>query len=238
MKRGVAIIPARYHSTRFPGKPLVLLKGKPLIQHVWERASKAKNIEKVLVATDNEKIGRIVKEFGGECIMTSQEHKSGTDRVAEVIEKMDFGIIVNVQGDEPMIEPMLVDRIVEVLNDERVPMASIYEIWDDRELFFNPNIVKVVVDKDGFAIYFSRSPIPYSKDNSKFFRHVGIYGYKKDVLLNLVRLPRSSLEIKENLEQLRAIENGIKIKMIESKKKTKGVDTPEDLMEVERLLDE
>ncbi len=238
MKKGIAVIPARYHSTRFPGKPLVLLKGKPLIQHVWEKASKARNIERVLVATDNEEIKRVVMGFGGECIMTSAEHESGTDRVAEVVEKMEYEIVVNVQGDEPMIEPILIDRIVEVLNDERVTMASIYELWDDRESFIDPNIVKVVVDRDGFAIYFSRSPIPFSKDNSTFFRHVGIYGYKKNILLNLVRLPRSYLEIRENLEQLRAIENGIKIKMIQSNKKTMGIDTPEDLIEAERLLND
>lgn len=236
MKKGIVIIPARYQSTRFQGKPLSLLKGKPLIQHVWERVCGAKNIEKVIVATDHEEIFKKVREFGGECMMTSPGHKSGTDRVAEVAEKTNFEIIVNVQGDEPMIEPFLIDEIVRILNDKEVPMASIYEIWDDKEAFVNPNIVKVVVDKDGFAIYFSRSPIPYSKNTTKFFRHVGIYGYKKNVLLELVSLPQSSLELIEGLEQLRAVENGIKIKMIESNKKTMGIDTPEDLKKLERFL--
>lgn len=235
MKKGIVVIPARYKSTRFEGKPLTPLKGKPLIQHVWERACGAKNVEKVIVATDHEGIFKKVKEFGGECIMTSQEHKSGTDRVAEVAEKTNYEIIVNVQGDEPMIEPILIDEIVETLNDKEVSMASIYEIWDDKEAFFNPNIVKVVVDKDGFAIYFSRSPIPYSKNTTKFFRHVGIYGYKKNVLLELVSLPQSSLELIEGLEQLRAVENGIRIKMIKSNKKTMGIDTPEDLEKLERF---
>ncbi len=235
MKKGIAVIPARYHSTRFPGKPLALLKGKPLIQHVWEKASRAKNIEKLLVATDHEEIFKKIKEFGGECVFTSPHHKSGTDRVAEVVKEMDFEIIVNVQGDEPMIEPVLIDRTVEVLNDVEVPMTSIYEVWEDDKAFFNPNIVKVVLDKDSFAIYFSRSPIPYSKDSGKFFRHIGIYGYKKDTLLKLISLPQSNLEIREGLEQLRAIENGIKIKMIKSDKKTMGVDTPEDLEKIERI---
>ncbi len=236
MKKGIVVIPARYHSTRFPGKPLALLKGKPLIQHVWERAKRAKNIERIVVATDHEEIFKKIKEFDGDCVLTSPYHKSGTDRVAEVVKEMDFEIIVNVQGDEPMIEPILIDRVVETLNNEEVPMASIYEIWDDEKAFFNPNIVKVVLDKDNFALYFSRSPIPYSKNSGKFFRHVGIYGYKKDTLLQLISLPQSSLEIREELEQLRAIENGIRIKMIESKGITMGIDTPEDLEKIESFL--
>lgn len=236
MKKSIVVIPARYHSTRFPGKPLALLKGKPLVQHVWERAVRARNIEKIIVATDHEEIFRRIKEFGGECVLTSPHLKSGTDRVAEVVKEMDFEIILNVQGDEPMIEPVLVDRIVETLNNKGVPMVSVYEIWEDEKAFFNPNIVKVVLDKDSFAIYFSRSPIPYSKNSSKFFRHVGIYGYKKDTLLQLISFPQSSLEIREGLEQLRAIENGIKIKMIESNGVTLGIDTLDDLKEVERIL--
>lgn len=236
MKKGIVVIPARYHSTRFPGKPLALLKGKPIVQHVWERATRARNIEKIIVATDHEEIFRRIKEFGGECVLTSPHLKSGTDRVAEVVKEIDFEIIVNVQGDEPMIEPVLVDRIVETLNNKGVPMVSVYEIWEDEKAFFNPNIVKVVLDKDSFAIYFSRSPIPYSKNSGKFFRHVGIYGYKKDTLLQLISLPQSSLEIKEGLEQLRALENGIKIKMIESNGVTLGIDTLDDLKEVERIL--
>lgn len=236
MKKGIVVIPARYHSTRFPGKPLALLKGKPLVQHVWERATRARNIEKIIVATDHEEIFRRIKEFGGECVLTSPHLKSGTDRVAEVVKEMDFEIILNVQGDEPMIEPVLVDRIVETLNNKGVPMVSVYEIWEDEKAFFNPNIVKVVLDKDSFAIYFSRSPIPYSKNSGKFFRHVGIYGYKKDTLLQLISFPQSSLEIREGLEQLRALENGIKIKMIESNGVTLGIDTLDDLKEVERIL--
>lgn len=236
MKKGIVVIPARYYSTRFPGKPLALLKGKPLVQHVWERATRARSIEKIIVATDHKEIFKRIKEFGGECMLTSPYHKSGTERVAEVVKEMDFEIIVNVQGDEPMIAPVLIDSIVETLNSEEVSMVSIYEIWDDEKAFFNPNIVKVVLDKDGFAIYFSRSPIPYSKNSGKFFRHVGIYGYKKNTLLQLISLPQSSLEIREGLEQLRAIENGIKIKMIESNGITLGVDTLEDLKEVEKIL--
>lgn len=236
MKKGIVVIPARYYSTRFPGKPLALLKGKPLVQHVWERATRARSIEKIIVATDHKEIFKRIKEFGGECMLTSPYHKSGTERVAEVVKEMDFEIIVNVQGDEPMIAPVLIDSIVETLNSEEVSMVSIYEIWDDEKAFFNPNIVKVVLDKDGFAIYFSRSPIPYSKNSGKFFRHVGIYGYKKNTLLQLISLPQSSLEIREGLEQLRAIENRIKIKMIESNGITLGVDTLEDLKEVEKIL--
>jgi 3-deoxy-manno-octulosonate cytidylyltransferase (CMP-KDO synthetase) len=236
MKKGLVIIPARYQSTRFPGKPLVLLKDKPLIQHVWERAIMAKNVEKVIVATDHSGIFEKVKEFGGECIMTSPFHKTGTERVAEVAKKFDFEIIVNVQGDEPMIEPELIDKIIEVLNCEKISMASIYEVWDDRDEFLNPNTVKVVMDKDEFALYFSRSPIPYSKDNSTFFRHVGIYGYKRNILFNLVSFPQTFLELKEGLEQLRAIENGVRIKMIRSDKKTIGVDTPEDLEKIREVL--
>ncbi len=236
MSMALAIIPARFHSTRFPGKPLVPFMGKPLIQHVWERVSQAKKIERVIIATDHQEILRRVMEFGGEGVLTSPFHRSGTERVAEVARKMDYEIVVNVQGDEPMIEPSLIDEIVETLRNNNVPMASVYEIWDSVEEFFNPNVVKVVLDKDDFGIYFSRSPIPYSKEIKSFFRHVGIYGYKKETLLKLVDLPPSSLEVKENLEQLRAVENGIRIKMIRSLKKSMGIDTPEDLRKVEELI--
>ncbi len=236
MSKALAIIPARFHSTRFPGKPLAQFMGKPLIQHVWERVSKAEKIERVTIATDHQEILRRVIEFGGEGVLTSSFHRSGTERVAEVARKMDYEIVVNVQGDEPMIEPSLIDEIVETLRNHNVPMASVYEIWDSAEEFFNPNVVKVVLDKDDFGIYFSRSPIPYSKEIKFFFRHVGIYGYKKETLLKLVDLPPSPLEVKENLEQLRAVENGIRIKMIKSLKKSMGIDTPEDLKKVEELI--
>ncbi|MGQ9617902.1 MAG: 3-deoxy-manno-octulosonate cytidylyltransferase [Candidatus Aminicenantia bacterium] len=236
MSKAIAIIPARFHSSRLPGKPLILIKGKPLIQHVWEKAIKASKIDKVLVATDSEEIFEKVKEFGGECVMTSSSHRSGTERIAEVVKDMDYKTVVNVQSDEPMIEPYLIDRIVEELEKGEAPMISIYEIWDTPEDFINPNTVKVVIDNEGYALYFSRSPIPFSKNERIFFRHVGIYGYRRDTLLELVNLPPSFLETKENLEQLRALENGIKIKMLRSNKKTFGVDTIEDLRKIEMVL--
>ncbi len=262
----VVIIPARFNSTRFPGKPLTTILGIPMIQHVYKRTSKATMIERVIVATDDMRVFDAVKGFGGEVVMTSPQHRSGSDRIAEVAKSISYDIIVNVQGDEPLILPDMVNSVVDILNTE--PSASIGTLCkkiNDVEELLDPNVVKVVFDRDGFAIYFSRSPIPFHRDDWKIadcgmqiadlehetecilrftihdsrftaYKHLGIYSYRRDVLLTLSSLQPSSLESLEKLEQLRAIENGFKIKVRETTFDTIGVDTIEDVEKVAKRL--
>lgn len=252
----IVIIPARYDSTRFPGKPLATLKGKPLIQHVYEGCVGATLAREVVVATDSETIFEKVLSFGGRAVMTSQEHSSGTDRVSEVAALMDCDIIVNVQGDEPLIRPQMIDDVIELLSDSMAHMGTLARKIEDPEEITDPNVVKVVFDKNNFALYFSRSPIPYHRDllntegygslvmrkkgftisNINMFKHIGIYSYRRDVLLRLSRMKPTRLEEIEKLEQLRALENGLKIKVKETVFDTIGVDTPQDLERVERWL--
>ncbi len=253
----IVIIPCRYASTRFPGKPLQSLLGKPLIQHVYERAGNAKKINGIFVATDDQEIFEAVKGFGGQAVMTSAAHKSGTDRITEAllkIEKTDENakvadIIVNVQGDEPMIMPEMVDDVVELMNDIRASIGTLARKIDKSDDITDPNVVKVVFDKDSFALYFSRSPIPFHRDISwrdgvklsnlsKFnmFKHVGIYAYRRESLLKFTSLPNSPLEEAEKLEQLRALENSFKIKVKITPYESIGVDTPEDLERVKKCL--
>ena len=251
----IIIIPARYASTRFPGKPLCPLSGKPLILHVYERSKLAKSALEVFVATDNKLIYDAVEGFGGKAIMTSEGHQSGTDRIAEavkILENTGYGIqdtdiIVNVQGDEPMIQPEMIDDVIEVMEDERASIGTLAKKIEKAEEITDPNIVKVVFNEDGFALYFSRSPIPYHRDGNQlsrhasritqhYFKHIGIYAYRKDVLLRLSTLPSTRLEEIEKLEQLRALENGFKIKVKETGFETIGVDTPTDLERVEKCL--
>ena len=244
----IVIIPARYHSTRFPGKPLCPLLGKPLIQHVYENSKKAHLIDEVFVATDNESIFESVTSFGGKAIMTSMTHSSGTDRVAEVAALMDYDIIVNVQGDEPLIQPQMIDEVISLLDDKRASIGTLMKKIEDPMDILDPNVVKVVVDKEGFALYFSRSPIPFLRDewkirNSKFeirdcscYKHIGIYSYRKEALIALSRMEPTELERLEKLEQLRALEHGMKIKIKETFFETYGVDTPEDLERVKKCL--
>ncbi len=247
-QKAVVIIPARYGATRFPGKPLALLKGKPIIQWVYERAKGAKSIHDVIVATDDERIMKVIIESGGKAMMTSKGHATGTDRISEVAKDIMCDIIINVQGDEPFISPEMVDHTVNLLNDERASISTLARrIEEERELI-DPNVVKVVFDKEGFALYFSRSTIPYYRDRwkdtsginlqegVKVYKHIGIYGYRRDVLIRLTKTPQSELEGIERLEQLRALENGFKIKVGITSFNTIGIDTPEDLKRAEEWL--
>jgi 3-deoxy-manno-octulosonate cytidylyltransferase (CMP-KDO synthetase) len=240
MKTAV-IIPARYGSSRFPGKPLALIKGKPLIWRVLERVSLCKRVDVIAVATDDKRIYDAVKETEYGVFMTPNSCKSGTDRIAFAAKEYlkDCGIFINVQGDEPLIDPSLVDRLAKELNkDEKLEyITAAYPVKNGEDVK-NPNIVKVVSDKKGYAVYFSRSLIPYNRDNGKikYYKHIGIYGYKRDFLFHFAASKPSFLEKAENLEQLRAIENGHKIKVIISKKDSAGVDVPSDIEKIERHI--
>ena len=251
----IVIIPARYHSTRFPGKPLSLLRGKTLIQHVYENSRRAHLIGDVIVATDSEAIYDKVFSFGGKAVMTEKEHPSGTDRIAEVAASVDYDIVVNVQADEPLIRSQMIDDVISLLLDGRASMGTLIKRITDVEEVLDPNVVKVVIGEEGFALYFSRSPIPYHRDDWKFvskeqraksgileihnfycYKHIGIYSYRREVLLALSDMEPTELEKIEKLEQLRALEKGIKIKTRETFFETFGVDTPEDLEKVEKCL--
>ena len=238
-KKILVVIPARFKSSRFPGKPLALINGKPMIQRVYEQVMKSKYPAQILVATDDQRILTIVKKFGGQAIMTSPAHKSGTDRVAEVASKIDCDVVINVQGDEPVINPEYIDKAIEpVLNNQTEISTLAYPIINPEDVN-NPNVVKVVFNKDNFALYFSRAPIPFHKNkniNHKFFAHIGLYCFKKQTLLKFTSLKPSPLEEIEKLEQLRALENNIKIKIVIVDKPTISVDVPSDIEKVENYL--
>ncbi|MDO8586889.1 MAG: 3-deoxy-manno-octulosonate cytidylyltransferase [Armatimonadota bacterium] len=239
--RITAIIPARMASTRLPGKPLLDLCGKPIIQWVYERAVSAGCFDSVIVAAPDPEILAAVEAFGGQAVLTSTEHRSGSDRIAEVCRKMDTGeIIVNVQGDEPLLEPRAVARLASALaEDDSIRMGSLMRPLDESDDPDDPNLVKVVVDRNGFALYFSRSRIPYIRDTgmpTRVYGHIGVYAYRKDFLLEFTSSPPTVLEKAESLEQLRALENGHRIKMIETSARPIGVDTPEDLERVRALV--
>jgi 3-deoxy-manno-octulosonate cytidylyltransferase (CMP-KDO synthetase) len=234
----LAIIPARYHSTRLPGKALLDINGRTMIEHVYRRASAARSITGVVVATDDERIVSAVERFGGTAFMTSPDHPSATDRVAELVSTVPCGAVVNVQGDEPLLDAAVIDACVDaMLGDERIEMTTAARPVRADELT-NPNLVKVVTDRSGFALYFSRSPIPYGRDESALplaRGHIGLYVYRRDVLLRLAQLPPTPLERAEALEQLRALEHGIRIKVVETSYESIGVDTAEDLERVRTL---
>ena len=250
----IVIIPARYESTRFPGKPLCPLKGVPIIQHVYENSKRAHRADEVIVATDSELIRETVETFGGKAVMTDKRHRTGTDRIAEVAGSLDADIIVNVQGDEPLIRPEMIDDVIDVLSDQRASMGTLIKRIEDPQDISNPNVVKVVFDSEWFALYFSRAPIPFQRDEWKsvseirsasggqefkiknFYKHIGIYSYRKEVLLSLSNLEQTELEKQEKLEQLRALEHGMRIKLKETSFETCGIDTPEDLERVEKCL--
>ncbi len=234
----LCVIPARYASTRLPGKPLSLIGGKPMIQLVYEQAAQSRLGKDVLVATDDERVSDAVKAFGGEAMLTSPDHPSGTDRLAEVAQKYpDIDIIVNIQGDEPFIPPEIIDQLAEaLLEDAGLSMATV-KIPMSQEEFDNPAAVKVVTDKDGYALYFSRSLLPYPRvkgEGFAVFKHLGIYAYRRDFLLKFAGMPQTALEKTECLEQLRVLENGYKIKVLAADFHCIGVDTPEDLAEANR----
>jgi 3-deoxy-manno-octulosonate cytidylyltransferase (CMP-KDO synthetase) len=236
----VAIIPARYGSTRFPGKPLADLAGKPMIQHVYERVSLARRVDEVLIATDDERIQSAVEGFGGTAVMTGQ-HPSGTDRVAEVASELRADIVVNVQGDEPLIDPAMVDELIApLLNDPALPMATLAARLTDEEELRSPGVVKVVRDRRGRALYFSRSLIPYPRDAEVaahlYRKHIGIYAYRRDFLLDLAARGPSPLERAEGLEQLRALESVDWIQVLDTDYDSVGIDTPEDLEMARRAL--
>ncbi len=240
----VCIIPSRYESSRFPGKPLADLCGKPMIQHVYERVLKAKTLSYAAVATDHDEIFQAVLNFGGQAIMTSLDHKSGTDRIAEAVAGLNLAaddIVVNIQGDQPLFEPSQIDEVVRpLLDDPAVPMSTlIYKIRRDEEIT-HPNAVKVVFDRDHFAVYFSRATIPYVRDpgqTADYYKHHGIYAYRKDFLQKFTRLREGTLERLEALEQLRAIEHGYKIKVVETPYDSVEVDTCEELARVARIIE-
>jgi 3-deoxy-manno-octulosonate cytidylyltransferase (CMP-KDO synthetase) len=239
MSKVVAIIPARWASTRFPGKALHGIAGKPLIQHVWERCVEADCFDQIVIATDDMRIAEIGFKFGAEVAVTSADHTSGTDRIAEVARKLKkASLILNVQGDEPLVDPNLLERLVRELKDHpRVPIITAATPISSEESTSEHN-VKVVLDREGNALYFSRSLIPFRRGASEIesYKHLGIYGYRRKALLAFVRMSPGALEQAEQLEQLRALENGVKIRVVVSETNSIGVDTPEDATEVERLL--
>ena len=234
----LVVIPARYGSTRFPGKPLALLRGKPVIQHVYEQAVRARRADAVVVATDDRRILEAVERFGGRAVMTSPDARSGTERAAEAARARSEAVIINVQGDEPLVQPEMVDQLAEYLERHRaVPMASVMTRLRRGEDAANPNVVKVVVDRDGFALYFSRAPIPCMRqETSPFFKHIGVYGFQRHFLLQFPHLDPTPLEQAEQLEQLRALEHGYRIKLLETAHDTAGVDTPDDLARIEAMM--
>lgn len=267
MQRAVAIIPARYNSSRFTGKALALLKDKPLIQHVYENVSGASLIDTVLVATDDKRIYTAVQDFGGTAVMTSETHKSGTDRITEAARDIDCEYVVNVQGDEPFIMPEMVDDVVGLLStDKRAAIGTLATRITDIDDIVSPDVVKVVIDQEGFALYFSRAPIPYMRDTwmcsrrkpdlpahlheglfdfqavspaaeeTVFFKHIGIYGFRKETLLRFSEMSRTMLEMTEKLEQLRALAGGMKIKVKETRHDSLGIDTLDDLVKGEKWL--
>jgi len=237
----VAVIPARYASTRFPGKPLALLAGKPIIQHAATRTARARLVKRVVVATDDERIYRCVVGFGGEAIMTSPDHATGTDRIGEAIADIECDIVVNVQGDEPAVDPFAIDAAVAPLvDDDSLVMSTLAAPIREREELLSPHVVKVVVDGAGYALYFSRSPLPGDRDEAydvdshvHYRRHIGLYVFRRDFLGTFVSLDRTPLERAEELEQLRALESGYRIRVVDTEAPSVGVDTPEDLKRLE-----
>lgn len=252
------VIPARYASTRFPGKPLALISGKPMVQHVYERASEATLIDDVFIATEDNRIQEAVRSFGGRVVMTSSQHQSGTDRMAEVAQNVSSDILINVQGDEPFISPALIDQVAsQLINSESTQMSTAQIAFKNKEDFLNPNVVKVLCDQEGFALYFSRSPIPFQRNiwrenpgwihffeahslekiqKSGVHKHLGIYGFKRQTLLNFSHWMPTALEKEEELEQLRALEHGIRIKVVTTQHESWAVDTPDDLKKVNEFF--
>ena len=242
--RILGVIPARFASSRFPGKALTPIAGKPMLQHVYERASQARYLTKVIIATDDERIRDAARAFGALVRMTRPDHASGTDRVAEVADSDAASVIVNIQGDEPLIDPEAIDvAALALLADDDLPMATLKKRIEDPSEIANPNVVKVVSDLAGNAIYFSRCPIPYVRDGGAVhhqqvhYKHIGLYVYRREFLLAYSGLPVGPLERVERLEQLRALENGYRVGVVETEYESLGVDTPEDLERVAALFE-
>jgi 3-deoxy-manno-octulosonate cytidylyltransferase (CMP-KDO synthetase) len=240
MRKAVGIIPARWNSTRFHGKPLHLIAGKPLLKHVWERCLRAKSLDLVVIATDDMRIASAAFEWGAEVALTSPRHRTGTDRAAEVARKTkQFAYVINVQGDEPLIAPRLIDKVVEKLqSDRKVGIVTAAHPFKDPADAFSSHQVKVVLDLCGNALYFSRAAIPAPRDDGRslFLRHQGVYGFRRETLLQFVRWKPSPLERAESLEQLRALENGVKVHVLVTATGSPGIDTPEDATALEQKL--
>jgi len=238
----IGVIPARYSSTRLEGKVLLDIAGKPMIQHIWERAKQASLLDDLIIACDDERVAEAAKIFGAKVAMTVKGHVCGTDRIAEVVNPIDVNIVINIQADEPLIHPTMIDSIARtLLEDKTINMATIMKKIEDPSLVNDPNVVKVIVDKNNFALYFSRSAIPHHAVNSEvksadYYKHIGLYGYTKDFLFVYKNIPVSALEKIERLEQLRVLEEGFRIKVIETKYDTISVDTPEDLKKLKQYL--
>jgi 3-deoxy-manno-octulosonate cytidylyltransferase (CMP-KDO synthetase) len=241
-KHTVAVIPARYASTRFPGKALADIGGRPMIEHVYSRAAAARNVDAVIVATDDERIADAVRHFGGDVRLTRTTHATGTDRIAEVAATLDCDLIVNLQGDEPLIEPETIDEAIEPFRDDAdLVMTSLCHRFQPSEDVLDPHAVKVVIDRHGYAMYFSRSPIPFfrtaaDRQPAGPYKHIGLYVQRREFLLKVASLEPTPLERAEALEQLRVLEHGFSIRMVETQHDSIGVDTPEDLERVRRLL--
>ena len=264
----IGVIPARYGSTRFEGKVLADLQGKPMLQWVWEQAKKAKILDELIVACDDKRIEEAVNGFGGKAVLTSKEHLSGTDRICEVVNPLEVKVIVNIQADEPLLDAVMIENVARpLLDDSRLNMATMMKRIDDPHEISDPNVVKVTIDRHGFALYFSRAAIPYQRDKPEgnagqpksrshkpegngaasasrshksvkaaYYKHIGLYAYSKDFLFIFKNLPESNLERIEKLEQLRVLEEGFRIKVIETNISTLGVDTPEDLEKVKKII--
>lgn len=230
----IGIIPARWASTRFPGKVLAVLAGKPMIQHVWERCKESKKLTDIIIACDEEKVKAAARSFGAKVVMTSKDHPSGTDRIAEAVKDIDADIIINIQGDEPLIQPSVIDSLADALLNGNAPMATVIKVLSDKKDLDNPNVVKVTINEKSEALSFSRLPI--KTNNGTYYKHLGIYAYRKDFLMTYKDLPESALEKRERLEQLRALQAGYVIKTVLTDIETIGVDTPEDLARVEKLM--
>ena len=255
MSRAIGIIPARWGSTRFTGKPLYLIVGKPLLQLVWERSKQAKNLDAVIVATDDMRIAEAAFDWGAEVALTSSKHRSGTDRIAEVVQRAkEFGVVINIQGDEPLVDPRLIDKLVQKLRSDRnLDIVTAAHPFENQEDALSPHQVKVVVDLNGNALYFSRAAIPceparsgavktaeylrrFGNRSSLFLRHQGIYGFRRNMLLQFVKWKSSPLERTESLEQLRALENGVKVHVLITAKGSPGIDTLADAEALEQKL--
>lgn len=246
MQQIIGVIPARYASSRFPGKPLVDIGGKTMVQRVYERCRMAELLTDVIVATDDERIFEVVQGFGGHVVMTRDDHISGTDRIAEVAEPFhESAILINIQGDEPFIDPKVIDGLAKLMLTNEAEIATAALALADHESIFDPNVVKVVFDSKGKALYFSRSPIPHQRntprglwlDKGSFFKHIGIYAFRQKTLQIISKAPAGKLEQQESLEQLRWLELGYTIQIMLTEKESIGIDTPEDLDKIKHLID-
>lgn len=238
----IGVIPARYSSVRFEGKVLAEILGKTMLQHVWEKAKEAKVLDDLIIACDDERIAEAAGLFGAKVTLTSKGHQSGTDRICEVVNPLEVKVVINIQADEPLVHPTMIDTLARaLLEDNSISMATLIKKIDNQDQINDPDVVKVAVAKNNFALYFSRAAIPYHAQNSQvkaplYYKHIGLYGYTKDFLFIYKNLPVSGLEKTECLEQLRVLEEGYRIKVIETKYDTIGVDTPEDLEKVKKYL--